>query len=407
MKEKLSKFLTGRGFMIVVSLLGLYLLSTGASWAIFSFVGENPSFDLGDISDARSKIGEGLPKTEVCPINGAMFSEPERAIWEDRRPITAVIENHLDSRPQSGLSRADVIYEVVAEGGITRFLAVYYCGASAEDVRIGPIRSARVYLIDWAAEYGEAPLFVHVGGANNICSNCPGGVKYAGTVAKEVMALEELINLGWRHSRGNALDAGANVGFPAVWRDYERIAGAATEHTYMGSTDKLYDVGEERGFGYKNEKGEPWNQDYTAWKFVDGKALSSVKASRISFEFWSNKGDYDVTWKYDAATNGYLRFHGTKPHIDMDTDSQLTASNVVIQFVDERGPVDKEGHMFYTTIDEGDALFFQNGDVIEGTWKKDSQAARTKYFRKDGKELEFVRGVVWIEAVPAGNEIDY
>jgi hypothetical protein len=93
------------------------------------------------------------------------------------------------------------VYEVVAEGGITRFLSVFYCGVSAEDTKIAPIRSARVYLINWAAEYGKNPTFVHVGGANNICKNCPGGVKPAGDVSKEVDAFKMLDTLGWRGSR--------------------------------------------------------------------------------------------------------------------------------------------------------------------------------------------------------------
>ena len=405
--SKISKIFNSKGFMIALSFVGLYLLSTGISWAIFSYLKGEPNLRLssGGIAGEREKIAS-LPKTEECPMNGAMYTEPEEIIWMNRRPITAAIENHLDSRPQSGLSKADIVYEVVAEGGITRFLTVFYCGASAQDVRIGPIRSARIYLINWATEYGDAPLFVHVGGANNICGNCPGGIKPRGDVAKEVLALEELINLGWRHSKGNALDAGANAGFPVVWRDYERIPGAATEHTYMGSTDKLYELGIERGFGFKGNN-EDWNKNFVGWKFADESPLGNPKASQISFEFWSNKPSYDVTWKYDKQGNIYKRENGGKPHMDMDSNEQLSAKNVVIQFVDEKGPVDKEGHMFYTTIGEGDAIIFQNGDVIEGSWEKSSQNARTKFFDNSGKEIGFVRGVIWIEAIPNGNEIEY
>lgn len=409
MKEKLSNLISSKAFMVVLSFFGLYLLSTGSSWAILSYLKKEPGLEFlpGRVDENRAKVDLSLPKTEECPINGRLFTKAEKAIWEGRRPITAVMENHLDSRPQSGLSKSDVIYEIVAEGGITRFLSLYYCGASAADVRIGPIRSARIYLVNWATEYGNAPLFLHVGGANNICNNCPGGVKTAGTVAKEVRALEELINLGWRKASGNALDAGANAGYPQVWRDPERIPGAAYEHTFMGSTDKLFDLGASRGFGYKDENGKPWDENFIKWKLIDDKALSTPSAMEISFEFWKNKPDYDVTWKYDNQGNKYLRFNGGKEQVDLDNKEQLSAKNVVIQFVKEKGPVDKEGHMFYTTIGEGKVLVFQNGDVIEGTWKKDSQAGRTSFFDNGGREISFVRGVTWIEAVPAGNEINY
>jgi hypothetical protein len=409
MKDKIMNIFSSKGFMIAVSFLGLYLLTTGTSWAVFSYLKKEPSISvsLEGLEKARSGIAE-LPKTEECPINGAMFTKPEREIWESRRPITSVIENHLDSRPQSGISRADVVHEVVAEGGITRFLAVYYCNSAAEDVRIGPVRSVRVYFIDWASDYGDRPLFVHSGGANNICSNCPRGVKAWGDVAPKVDAINKLIKIGWRDgSYGNDIDAGTNAGFPQVWRDPERIPGAAYEHTFMGSTDKLFDLGATRGFGYKDSEGSSWDESFTKWQFTDESPLSSAKASEISFEFWSNKSDYDVVWKYDSGTNSYLRFHGNKKHIDMDAEEQLSAKNVAIQFVREEGPVDKEGHMFYTTVGEGEALIFQNGDVIEGTWEKESASSRTMFYNESGAEIEFVRGVTWIEAVPKGNEIKY
>jgi len=114
-----------------------------------------------------------------------------------------------------------------------------------------------------------------------------------------------------------------------------------------------------------------------------------------------------VIWRYDASSNSYLRFNGDEEHLDHETNGQLSAKNVVVMQVTERGPVDKEGHMFYTTIDEGSALIFQNGDVIPGTWEKNSQTGRTIFYDSGGNEVEFVRGNIWIEAVPDGNEISY
>ncbi|OGM20008.1 hypothetical protein A2863_03510 [Candidatus Woesebacteria bacterium RIFCSPHIGHO2_01_FULL_38_9b] len=397
-----SKVLNSKKFMLFVSFFGLYLLSTGSSWAVFSFLSEDSGISTVDLSKGRGRIDPSLPKTEECPINGKMFSKPEREIWEKRRPMTAIIENHLDSRPQSGISYADVVYEAVAEGGITRFLNVFYCGASVEDIKIAPIRSIRVYFIDWAAEYSENPILVHSGGANNICKDCPGGIKERGVVAPEVDAFKTLTKLGWRASQGNSMDAGTNLGFPAVKRDQYRLGTkAAWEHSYEGYTDKIFEVAEERGFG------DDWDGDFVSWKFADDKALSVPLANEISFVFWSNKGDYDVSWKYDGQNNQYLRFNGGKEHIDNETGNQLSAKNIVIQYVKEKGPVDKEGHMFYTTTGTGEAIIFQNGDVIKGKWSKKAQPDRTMFFDDEGRETNFVRGVIWIEAVPSGNEIKY
>lgn len=406
--SKIQEKINSRRVMVTLSFVGLYLLSSGISLVAFSYLKGDPQFVniSGSLDEVRSKLSLDLPRTEECPINGKKFTTIEKNIWESRRPITAVIENHLDSRPQSGLSKADVIYEYVAEGGITRFLGVFYCGSAASDVRIGPIRSARTYGIHLAGEYGDAPLFVHSGGANNICRTCPRGEKPRGDVAKEVDAFSLLAELGWRYANGNALDAGTNAGFPEVWRDYERIPGVATEHTYMGSTDKLYTLGEERGFGFKNADGEPWNKSFKAFRFANN-VENGGNTKKISFEFWSNKGDYDVVWEYEAGSNQYLRSTGGKRHTDLDNKEQLRTNNVVIQLTKEEGPVDRESHMFYEVIGRGKALIFQNGNAIEGSWEKSSLPARTRFYDKSGAEISFVRGPIWIEIVPDGNTIDY
>lgn len=404
--EKLLNILTGKKLMVFVSFLGVYLLASGTSWALFSYLKEPAG--VVDIGEGRGRIDPNLPKTEECPINGKMYSEPEREIWEARRPIAAVVENHADSRPQSGLSRADVVYEVVAEGGITRFLSVFYCGASADDVIIAPIRSARVYLVNWAAGYGDRPIFVHIGGANNICGNCPGGVKPAGDISREVDAFRLLESMSWRSAKGNAFDGGTNVGYPIIVRDQYRLGGkSAWEHSVVGFTDKIFEEADNRGFAYEDTKGDAWDENYTTWKFIDDSPLATPKVTQIFFKFWSNKGDYDVSWKYEKEGNRYLRFNGGKEHIDHETKTQLFAKNVVVIFVKEKGPVDNEGHMFYTTIGEGQALIFQNGDVVEVSWRKRTQDDQLRFFDGKGKDMPLVRGETWIEAVPDGNEIDY
>lgn len=394
---------------LLITYVGLFLLAAGASWLFFSSL-KGTSGLSSDLGSARARIAE-LPRTEECPLNGAMFTDVERDIWEKRRPMGVMIENHVDSRPQSGLSRADIVYEAVAEGGITRFLGLFYCGAAAEDVTIGPIRSARVYFIDWISEYGEDPLYVHFGGANNICTNkedpacTASGTKRKGVVDPRVMAIEKLIDMGWRHSAGNALDGGANAGAPAIVRDQYRLSEtpSAWEHSAVGSTDLLFDLGVERGFG-----GSGWDRSFDAWSFIEDRPVGNSSASEISFEFWSGTPDFDVVWKYDERTNSYLREQGGKPFGDWEFDKpQLSAKNVVIMFVEEEGPVDEEKHMYYQTTGEGEAVIFQNGEAIEGSWEKASQYERTKFYDNSGKEISFVRGTIWIEAVPDGNIIEY
>jgi hypothetical protein len=402
MLKKLGEATSSKKFMIIASFLGLYLLSAGASWAIFSYLKGGPSLSLvsGSLDESRSKINLDLPRTEECPLNGGMFTKIEENIWDTRRPVAVMIENHAEARPQSGLSKADVVYEAVAEGGITRFLAIYYCGAAAQDVKVSPVRSARVYFIDWATEYGISPIFMHVGGANDYSGY--------GDTAKEARALELLETLGWRYPGGNDFDTTYDSGFPVFWRDYERLGHpVATEHTMVASLDAAYEEASDRGFNAKDPDGDKWDEDFIEWKFEDDAPVSNASATKISFGFWDNQPDYDVIWKYDSSNNSYLRENDGSAHVDHETGEQLSAKNVVIVFVKEKGPVDRNKHMLYTTTGEGEALVFQNGEVIEGTWEKDSRTDRTMFFDENGKEISFVRGPIWIEAVPAGNTINY
>ncbi|QQS38879.1 DUF3048 domain-containing protein [Candidatus Woesebacteria bacterium] len=408
--SKFSKLTSSKAFMIFISFFGLYLLSTGSSWAVFSYLNGDPEviYNSGDLGDTRSKIDLSKPKTAECPVNGKMYTEAEKSIWETRRPIAAVIENHEDSRPVEGLHRADIVYEAVAEGGVTRHLAIYYCGASAEDVRVAPIRSARVHFVNWAAEYGDYPIFVHVGGANNICGNCPGGVKYKGQVDPRVRAIEMLVDLDWRKARGNDFDTTYDTGFPVLFRDPERLGKPiATEHTMVSTTDAIFDQAKDRGFSFKDDEGNEWSDNYEAWSFVDESPLASPKASDISFEFWADYKQYGVSWTYDKASNSYKRINGGIEVKDLSSGEQVTAKNVVIQYVEELGPVDTEKHMFYKTVGTGEAIVFQNGDAIKATWEKESTRGRTKFYNEDGKEISFVRGEIWIEGIPSTNDVEY
>lgn len=399
--DKFSKLLTSKKFTLILGLVGLYLLVTGISWVVFSFLKKQPfsPASSSQVKETRSRINLDLPKTEECPINGAKYTKEEKDIWEVRRPITAMIENHADSRPPSGISKADVVYEAVAEGGITRFMSVFYCGVAAEDVKIAPVRSARIYYIDWASEYADKPIFMHVGGANDFSGT--------GTTNKDARALETLEKLGWRVPGGNDFDTTYDSGFPVFWRNYERLDHAvATEHTMMASLDAAYEQAKKRGLTDKDSKGVRWDKNFVKWRFSDDKPSGNTPKD-ISFGFWANKQDYDVVWKYDSANNQYQRVNGGKPYTDLETKQQLTAKNVVVLFAKERGPVDANMHMLYTTVGSGKALIFQNGTATEGTWKKDLRTSRTKFSDNSGKEMSFVRGSVWIEVIPIGNKVNY
>ncbi len=404
----MEKITSSKNFMLVLGFIGLFLVSTGVSLAGFTFLVKNPSSSMVDNSSSEksSRVDLSKPKTESCPINGEMFTKEQKNLWSTKRPIVAVIENHLESRPQSGLSKADIIYEIVAEGGITRFLGVFYCGIADNNYIIGQIRSARVYFINYALEYGDNPLFVHWGGANNIDNNMPNGVKIKGQIDPRVDAYKLLEKIGWVNGRyGSDMNGATNTGYPALFTDDRRM-DLATEHQKVGSTDKIYEEATKRGYDYKDSDGSTWDKNFVSWKFMDDKPQTAT-ATDIKFSFWESMPDYDVNWKYDSANNKYLRSNGGNEHKDLENGEQLTAKNVAIIFVKEEGPVDKEHHMLYTVTGKGEAMVFQNGGVINATWEKTTATDRLVLMDENGDEIKFVRGQTWIEVLPLGNEINF
>lgn len=345
----------------------------------------NPSTD----ENGEQQVFSG-PKTEECPINGEKLTKEEKALWEGRRPLVVMIENHTDARPQSGLSSADIVYEAVAEGGITRFATIFYC----KDAQyIGPVRSARVYYISFAAEYGNNPLYAHVGGANT-----PGPAD----------ALGKLHTIKW--AGFNDLNQ-FSINFPYFFRDYDRLPGRATEHTMYSSTQKLWEYAQKsRKLTNVDEDGLSWDSTYQKWEFKDDEPSKVPTAGTANFDFWSGKSAYSVEWKYAPKLNTYLRFNGGKSHIDKNTNKQLNAKNVIVLFMQESKANDgyeKGAHLLYKTTGTGKGIVFQDGNAIDITWNKKSDTAKMQLTTKTGESVKLNRGKIWFEIVPLGNVVKY
>ncbi len=336
--------------------------------------------------DGAVTVDTSAPKTEACPLNGQLYTVAERQAWENRTPIAIMIENSVDSRPQSGLSQADIVYEAIAEGGITRFMAMMYCDVQASDTILAPVRSARTYFIDWASTYQE-PLYTHVGGAN-----LPGPSD----------ALGQLSEYGWVGK--NNLNQ-FSIGFPTFARNYNRITLAngkplATEHTMETSTERLWK------YAADSRKITSWagKSKFQAWEFKDDGTAGSVNS--ISYNFWDGFKDFAVQWNYDSASNSYTRVMGGQPHMDLNNNEQIRSKNVVVMFTTERGPINENKHMLYTTTGTGKALIFMDGQAVDATWSKASRVAPLK-FQVRGQDVELNRGQTWISVVKTGNTVEY
>jgi hypothetical protein len=371
--------------VLIVLGIGVYLLSTGVSYALFSqqsggASAPTPGTSVAEVGNDYEALTFTGSKTEECPLNGAMYPKKQKQWWEKHRPLGVMIENHSEARPQSGISFADVTYEAVAEGGITRTLNVFYCQDAGI---IGPVRSARTYFLDFISEYGNNPLYAHVGGANT-----PGPAD----------ALGQIVDYGW--NQYNDLNQ-FSIGFPTYKRDESRLGHeVATEHTMYSVTTKLWAVGQKRGLTDKDKEGKSWDEDFVKYSFKEDAPVEKRPASQsVHIEFW-NDADYFVDWTYDSKDNLYLRNNGGVPHIDRNTKKQLSTRNLVVLYMTERHANDgyeDNAHMLYGTKGTGKALIFMDGKQIKGTWKKADRESRTILTDASGEEIKFNRGKIWFE----------
>lgn len=371
----------------IILVVIIYLISAGTSYILFSGSPINSNVVSTPTAGTKNKLvfNDALPKTEPCPMNGTLYSKQQKDWWESHRPLGIMIENHQDARPQSGLSSADVIYEAVAEGGITRFLSIFYCQSGEE---VGPVRSARTYFLDFLSEYGASPLYVHVGGANQ---DGPAD------------ALSQIEDYGWAGK--NDLNQ-FSIGFPTFWRDYDRLGHpAATEHTMYSTTEKLLQfAATSRNLKVEDASGIAWTKGFIPYSFKEDASTSQRPlAQTIHLEFWTTDPNYAVDWTYDPTLNLYKRNNGGVAHIDRNNNKQLTTKNItvltMIQTHANDGYTDNE-HLLYKTKGTGRANIFMDGKQIAGTWRKDVRIARTLLFDSTGAPIKFDRGTIWFEILP-------
>lgn len=408
----------------IISFSGLFLFFSGISYFIFDYfipanngsllffskTNSDPKTETISEIPQKKELYPG-PKTEVCPLNGKLYTKEEAAIWSTRRPLAVMIENHLDSRPQSGLQTADIVYELVAEGGITRFMGIFYCGqvagSQSNKYDVGPVRSARTYFLDLASEYSDYPLYNHVGGAN--CSAATDGGPC--TTAPKAQAIEQISAYGWTN-KGTWSDLSQfSLPYKVCRREPDRTGvSRATEHTMYCSTTELWKIAETRGLTNMTvAKKNSWDKNYRSWLLKqEDKPSTILDATNISFNFWDTQKDYSVNWKYDNLKNVYKRINGGEELIDFNSKEVITTKNIIIQYAKETRSVDEHLHNLYAVVGSGNGYLIQNGTKIDITWSKANRVSRTIYKdKKTGKEVNFVPGNIWIEIIPIGNKISF
>lgn len=291
----------------------------------------------------------------TSPLTGVELSDASLA----KRPVTGImIENSPDARPQSGLTDAGIVYEAIAEGGITRFLAVYQ---DTKPNYIGPVRSARPYYVDFIAQYDAG--YAHVGGSPE--------------------ALSDIKSLGIKD-----LDQFYNGNY------YTRITERYAPHNVYTGFDKLDALNVSKG--YTSSKFTPFNRKPDVPQTPTAKTIDFSISSPL----------YSPEFVYDATTNTYKRFQGGEAHIDQKTKAQI-APKVVVALVMDKS-YDPDGyHTDYKTVGSGKMYVFQDGIVSEGTWQKSDSKAPLVLTDKNGFPMKLNAGQTWISVVANQTDVTY
>jgi hypothetical protein len=315
---------------------------------------------------------ESQTATEEITGNINLFSGLEISdTVKDDRPIAIMVENTTDARPQSGLINADIVFEVVDEYGITRFVTVF---SSYESETIGPVRSARIYYAEIARSLD--PLYA-----------------FWGTYPE---CYDVIRNLDIDVLDGNSeVIAYADSG----WRDYTR--SDITEHTAFMSTAALKE--DAIDLGYSLDGG----QSPLRFK-ADAGDSDRGDVTDITINFSSEI--YKAYFEYDKVNNNYIKYVGGQPHTDYETGAQINVDNVIVMITDIEGPIDQYGHMVVRTtgnVDNSKAFFFMDGKVIEGTWERSSAFDPFTYKDDKGSIVLFNRGSTWIALIQDTGMLTY
>lgn len=299
------------------------------------------------------------------PITGELLAEPMT-----NRPVAIVINNIQNAQPLHSISHADVLFEIVAEGTVTRFLGIYTDLAGVEN--IGSIRSSRTYLIDLARSF-NAPL-IHCGGS--------------------IFALEELQTSGWPH-----LDEMYNNKY--FYRNQDRLnKGYPREHTLFAHGDNLLaglsgynmTVGEDAYYGFDHAEGEV--------------QLNGAPATNIQMTFF--KGGKSTHMVYDAESGMY---HGTQYWKNLTAEIADANYDLVLDFKNVfilNAVTSTNGYrMFAELSGEGTGYYACNGQIVPIKWSRDGYAAPFTYTLEDGTPLTVAVGKTYIGVIPSGSPVEF
>lgn len=308
-------------------------------------------------AEEEAKRLEELKNSPKSPLSGLPVDQE----MLNNRVMAVMIDNHPLARPQSGISKAEIVYEYEVESNITRYLALFL---SNEVDSVGPIRSLRPYFIDTVMEYDA--VLTRYGGSDD--------------------ADYEVIELGI-----DQID-GMNLVGSYIWRDNSK--GKVAPHNAYSSTTAIKEGMVNMGFRAAEATG--------VFEFnLEDTDIDGTDANRVYLGFSSSGA---AEFNYDSASKQYKRSVGGSPHVDELDGAEVTAKNIVVQLVN-MGYFPNGVHRTVDNVGEGTGYYITNGKSIEITWKKDARDSKTVYTDANGNVIKLNPGHTWVEKLDVNKEL--
>ena len=345
--QKVASWIKKHSFVLALT-IGPAIVAGVFLWALWTI---QPA----QLNDATYTVKKQAEKY-YSPLTGVEVADEAAT----KRPVTAVmIENSPDARPQSGLKDAGIVYEAVAEGGITRFIALYQ---EAKPELIGPVRSLRMYYLDWAAPYQAS--IAHVGGSPNALAEVRGG---------SYRDIDQFFNAG------------------SYWRASDRYA----PHNVYTNFERLDQLNASKG--YKESTFQGFSRQ-------EAKPAEEKNATSMTVNFSSAL--FNTSYTYNAETNTYARSIAGVAHNDREK-GQISPSSVVVLKVGTQSRGGADSYEDLATTGTGQAYVFQNGTVQEVTWKKDGRTSPLQLTSASGEAIKLNRGQTWIGAITGSGSVSW
>lgn len=345
--SRLQDFTYAHKKLTIGLIAGLFLVGAGSISVAWFLQPKTKTVTTTPVAKVATPAAPAAPKY-YSPLTGVEV--PDQATT--KRPVTAImIENSIFARPQSGIKDAGIVFEAIAEGGITRLATLHQ---EDRPQLIGPVRSVRPYYVDWIAPFDAS--IAHVGGS--------------------AKALATVRNGSFRD-----IDQFFNGSF--YWRATDRAA----PHNVYTSFDKLDQLNQKKGYT---------TSTFTPWPRKAETPNAKPRANHIDVPISGR--DYNVAYDYDPATNSYNRFLGGTPSKDREGGQVKPKVVIVLKIPMTLGLEDGYREQM-TTTGHGEAYVFQDGVVTDGFWRKDSQKAQMVFYDKNARTIALDPGQTWVSVV--------